>query len=167
MSKVAIRNGLLPGDLGYVAFLHGLVYSRECNYGLGFEGYVLKGLGEFALEYDPARDRVWVCEAGGRMVGFLLGMEREPAVAQLRYFILLPEYRGLGVGGQLMDQFMGWLRAGGYRRAYLWTTHEQETATALYLRHGFRLTEEKESAGFGKLLRERRYDWVSEDAADF
>jgi DNA-binding MarR family transcriptional regulator/GNAT superfamily N-acetyltransferase len=163
--EVTIRTQLLPGDLGLVAYLHGLIYTRENEFGLGFEGYVLKGLGEFVLGYDPVKDRVWVCEADGRMVGFLLGMRREEGVAQLRYFILLPEYRGAGLGKRLMALFMEWLRASGYRRAFLWTTHEQETATALYLRHGFRLTEEKETAGFGKMLAERRYDW-SEDAAD-
>jgi GNAT superfamily N-acetyltransferase len=163
MSGISIRTELLPGDLGYVAYLHGRIYTQENEYGLGFEGYVLKGLGEFALGYDPAKDRVWVCESGGRMVGFLLGMRREEAAAQLRYFILLPEYRGGGIGKQLMQRFMDWLRECGYRRAFLWTTHEQEAAAALYLRHGFRLTAEKESAAFGKPLRERRYDWVADD----
>jgi DNA-binding MarR family transcriptional regulator/GNAT superfamily N-acetyltransferase len=157
--EVTIRTRLMPGDAGYVAYLHGLIYTQENDFGLGFEGYVLKGLGEFAVDYDPAKDRVWVCEAGGRMVGFMLGMRREEGVAQLRYFILLPEYRGVGLGKRLMGMFMEWLRECGYRRAYLWTTHEQETAAALYLRHGFRLTEEKETAGFGKAVRERRYDW--------
>jgi peptidyl-dipeptidase Dcp len=166
MPEVTIRTELQPGDLGFVAYLHGQIYTAENEFGLGFEGYVLKGLGEFALGYDPAKDRVWVCEDGGRMVGFLLGMRRDASVAQLRYFILSPEYRGLGLGKRLMTQFMEWLRESGYRQAYLWTTHEQETATALYLRHGFRLTEEKDSTDFGKGLVERRYDWRSEDAAD-
>jgi len=156
---VTIRTTLLPGDLGYVAYLHGLIYTAENDFGLGFEGYVLKGLGEFALGYDPGKDRVWVCEDGGRMVGFLLGMKREEGVAQLRYFILLPEYRGCGLGKRLMGLFMEWLNESGYRKAYLWTTHEQGTAAALYLRYGFRLTEERETAGFGKVLVERRFDF--------
>lgn len=160
--SVTIRTRLLPGDLGYVAYLHGKVYTAENDFGLGFEGYVLKGLSEFALGYDPGKDRVWVCEDGGRIVGFLLGLKRSAGVAQLRYFILLPEYRGIGLGKRLMVLFMEWLREVGYGKAYLWTTHEQETAAALYLRHGFRLTEEKETAGFGKVLVERRYDWPGE-----
>ncbi|GGB21236.1 GNAT family N-acetyltransferase [Puia dinghuensis] len=157
MNEIIIRTELLPGDLGLVAHLHGQVYTQEYGYGLGFEGYVLEGLGEFALRYDPAKDRVWVCEHQGRMIGFLLGMHRDK-VAQLRYFILLPEYRGSGLGKRLMQLFMDWLRACGYNKAYLWTTNELETAAALYERHGFRLTEEKESAAFNKVLIERRYD---------
>lgn len=96
MNEITIRTELLPGDLGLVAYLHGQVYARENGYGLGFEGYVLEGLGEFALRYDPAKDRVWICEHQGRIIGFLLGMHRD-RVAQLRYFILLPEYRAPGL----------------------------------------------------------------------
>jgi ribosomal protein S18 acetylase RimI-like enzyme len=166
-AAVTIRTELLPGDLGSVAYLHGRLYAWENAYGLGFEGYVLKGLGEFALGYDPEKDRVWICEAEGRMVGFLLGMRRETRVAQLRYFILSPECRGSGLGKRLMQLFMDWLHTSGYHQAYLWTTNEQETATALYRRHGFRLTEEKPSTGFGKELVEQRYDWTLEDAGHF
>lgn len=45
----------------------------------------------------------------------------------------------------------------GYLKAFLWTTHELTTAARLYGSAGFRLTEEKESTAFGKLVRERRY----------
>jgi ribosomal protein S18 acetylase RimI-like enzyme len=162
MSEVTIRTELRPGDLGYVAYLHGLLYTAENAFGLGFEGYVLKGLGEFALGYDPAKDRVGVCEDAGKIVGFLLGVFRGEGVAQLRYFILMPEYRGTGLGKKLMELFMDWVRECGYQQVFLWTTHEQETATALYRRHGFQLTEEKMTSGFGKVLRERRFDWWSE-----
>lgn len=154
---VRIRTALKPGDLGYIAYLHGRVYDREHQYGLGFESYVLGGLGEFGHRYDPDKDRVWVCEDGQEMVGFLVGVHREDAV-QLRYFILLPEYRGLGIGKQLMDKFMEFVRERGYRRAYLWTTNEQQAAIALYTRYGFVLTEEKQSAAFDKPLVELKYE---------
>lgn len=156
---VTIRTKLEPGDLGYIAYLHGRVYARENRFGLGFESYVLEGLGEFGSRYDPGKDRVWICEDGKEIVGFLVGVGRENAV-QLRYFILLPEYRGAGLGKRLMDLFMGYVRERGYARAYLWTTHEQQAAISLYTRYGFRLTEEKESMAFGKPLIERKYEWV-------
>ena len=156
-TDISIRTRLLPGDLGYAAWLHGRVYTEEYKYGLGFEGYVLEGLGEFAHHYDPAKDRVWICEHGQKIVGFLLGFHRGDSL-QLRYFILLPEYRGLGLGKRMMDLFVGFMKEAGYRKSYLWTTDELQAAAALYTRHGFRLTEEKVSGSFGKRLIERRYD---------
>lgn len=155
--KINIRTDLRPGDLGYVACLHGRIYNEECGYGRGFESYVLEGLAAFLREYDPSRDRVWVCEDGSQIVGFLSGVHRDHAI-QLRYFILLPEYRGFGLGKKLMQSFTAYMKEIKCSRAYLWTTREQETAIALYERFGFRLREEVPSESFDKVLVEQRYD---------
>jgi len=158
VDDIRVRNDLQPGDLGYVIHMHGQLYGIEYNYGVAFEMYVARGLAEFYRQYDPAKDRVWICEHGDRIVGFLLLMHREENAAQLRYFLLDPEYRGIGLGKRLMDRYMDFLRECGYKSSYLWTTHEQEAAAALYKRYGFVLTEEKESTAFGKRLKEQRYD---------
>ncbi|HEV2355086.1 MAG TPA: GNAT family N-acetyltransferase [Puia sp.] len=160
---MTVRTELRPGDLGYVMRRHGILYAREYGYGIAFEAYVGEGLAEFYRNYDCEADRVWVCEDGKRIVGFLLLMHRGKGVAQLRYFYLEPEYRGLGLGNTLMQQFMDFMASRNYRRAYLWTTHELVAAASLYARHGFRLTEEKESLAFGKPLLEQRYDWLNGD----
>jgi ribosomal protein S18 acetylase RimI-like enzyme len=162
LNDILIRTELLPGDLGYIAYLHGSVYPEECGYGLNFEGYVLESLGEFAHQYDPAKDRVWVCEHHQKIIGFLAGVHRGESV-QLRYFIFLPEYRGIGLGKKLMDLFMEYMHEQGIKKAYLWTTNEQHTATALYARYGFKLAEEKSSTAFDKPLVEQRYDLVMND----
>jgi GNAT superfamily N-acetyltransferase len=161
LEDITIRTQLKPGDIGYVTYLHGALYGSEYGYGIGFEAYVAAGLGEFYQAYDPATDRAWVCEHEGRMVGFLLLMHRGSQAAQLRYFLVRPEYRGIGLGKRLMELFMEFLVQCNYRSAYLWTVDELPAAAALYRRHGFRLTEEKPSAPFfGKPLREQRYDLV-------
>ncbi|OUJ70376.1 GNAT family N-acetyltransferase [Hymenobacter crusticola] len=157
LPDVRIRRELRPGDLGYIAHLHGQLYARECGYGLHFEGYVLAGLQEFAEQYDPAKDAVWICEHDDKMVGFLLGFHRVDAL-QLRYFIFQPDYRGLGLGKKLMQEFLAFMHKKQYHRAYLWTTQEQTAAIALYTRFGFQLTEEKNSVAFDKELVEQRYD---------
>jgi GNAT superfamily N-acetyltransferase len=141
----------------YVIHRHGALYTREYGFGMQFETYAAKGLCEFMDRYDPATNRVWVCEHEGRMVGFLLLMNRGEA-AQLRYFLIEPEYRGMGLGSRLMALFMEFLKACNYRAAYLWTTHELAAASHLYTRAGFVLTEEKPSTAFGKPLTELRYD---------
>lgn len=166
LNDISIRTELRHGDMGYVIYLHGLLYGREYNFGVQFETYVAEGLCEFYEGYDPKRNRVWVCEHKRsspadreKMVGFLLLMDRGKA-AQLRYFIIAPEYRGIGLGKKLMTLYMDFLRECGYKSSYLWTTHELHAAIALYKKFGFTLTEEKESTTFGKLLTEQRYDLV-------
>jgi GNAT superfamily N-acetyltransferase len=163
LNDVTIRTDLRPGDLGYVVYRHGVLYSREYDYGLSFEMYVAEGIAEFYRNYDSERDRVWVCEHGEAIVGFLLLMHRDRAVAQLRYFYLEPEYRGVGLGKRLMELYMEFLVNRNYRTSYLWTTNELNAAASLYVRHGFLLTEEKESTIFGKPLLEQRYDLMIGD----
>ena len=159
LDQISIHTELRPGDIGYVTHMHGRLYHREYGYGVPFESYVAKGLCEFYEKYNPERNRVWVCEDNDRMIGFLLLMDRGLA-AQLRYFLIEPEYRGIGLGSKLMSLYMDFLRERGYKESYLWTTHELDTAAFLYKRLGFKLTEEKESTAFGKSLREQRYDLI-------
>jgi ribosomal protein S18 acetylase RimI-like enzyme len=170
LASVTIRTELKPGDIGCVTYLHGKLYSKEYNYGIEFESYVAAGLHEFQKQYDPERSRVWVCEDStslnpgshldrNRIVGFLLLMDRGDA-AQLRYFILLPEYRGTGLGNRLMTLYVEFLKQCGYKSSYLWTTDELPAAAHLYMKFGFKLVEEKPSTAFGKPLKEQRYDLI-------
>jgi len=157
LSDIQIRNTLLPGDLGYIAYIHGDLYAKECGYGLHFETYVLDGLKDFARAYDGNKDKVWMCEHNGRIIGCLVAQHRGDEV-QLRYFIFLPQYRGIGLGKYLMQEFVRFMQEKGFSHAYLWTTTEQQAAIALYTRFGFVLTEEKPSNSFGKPIVEQRYD---------
>jgi GNAT superfamily N-acetyltransferase len=160
LNDIHIRTELRPGDIGYVTYLHGHLYKKEYGYGIEFEAYVALGLHEFYKQYSPENNRVWVCEHGDKIIGFMLLMNRGKA-AQLRYFILEPEYRGIGLGKKLMELYMRFLKDCKYESSYLWTTHELYAAASLYTRHGFKLTEEKPSNSFGKPLKEHRYDWVA------
>jgi peptidyl-dipeptidase Dcp len=157
LPDITLRNTLRPGDLGLIASMHGDIYARECGYGLNFEAYVLKGLGEFAQQYDPEKDKLWLCEHENRVVGCLVAQHRADAV-QLRYFIFLPEYRGIGLGKRLMGEFVEFMVSTGCGHAYLWTTEEQQPAVALYERFGFVLTEQKQSDAFDKALTELKYE---------
>ena len=160
LNDILIRSDIRPGDLGFVMFRHGKLYNEEYNYGITFETYVGAGLYEFYKNYNPELDRVWICEHENKIVGFLLLMHRENHTAQLRYFYIEPSYRGIGLGNKLMQLFINFLKEKNYKFAYLWTTHELVNAASLYKKYGFRLTEEKQSSDFGKLLTEQRYDLV-------
>ena len=160
INHITIRTDFRSGDIGYITYLHGILYKQEYDYGIEFESYVAAGLSEFYENYDPDRNRVWVCEHDSQIIGFLLLMDRGEA-AQLRYFLIRPEYRGIGLGNKLMALYMEFFYKCDYKSSYLWTTQELDTAAYLYLKHGFKLTEEKQSTAFGKPVVERKYELVA------
>lgn len=157
-ASLAVREHLQPGDIGEIARLHGVLYAEERAHGIAFEAYVAEGLAEFWHQLDEARDRIWICEDAGRIVGTLFLMHRGEE-AQLRYFLVLPAYRGTGLGKDLMTRYMQGLEECGYRHSFLWTTNELDAARSLYTRHGFVLTEEEASTRFGRPLVEQKYEW--------
>lgn len=165
LSEISIRNTLQSGDIGYVIHLHGLLYQQEYGYGLSFESYVATGLSEFCDHYDPTRNRVWVCEHLGKIIGFMLLIDRGTS-AQLRYFIIAPPYRGIGLGKKLMELYIGFMKSANYKSSYLLTMKELVTATTLYEKYGFKLTKESESISFGKPVTLLRYE-LNNDAGKY
>jgi N-acetylglutamate synthase-like GNAT family acetyltransferase len=157
---ILIRTELVPGDLGYVIYMHGQLYRKEYNYGLHFESYVAAGLHELYESMDSSRSRAWVCEQNGKIVGFLALMDRGDQ-AQLRYFILDPVVRGAGLGRKLMELYTEYLKSAGFKKSFLLTTKELPAAAHLYMAHGFRLTEEHPAhKPFDKDVIEQRYELV-------
>ena len=157
LQDIIIRTDIHPGDLGHIIYLHGVLYANEFKYGVSFESIVAGGLHEFYSTYNPRVERIWIAEHNNETVGCLLLKNRNTS-AQLRYFLVRHEYRGIGLGNKLMQLFMEFTKKCRYGWVYLWTTHELITAARLYRKFGFKLTEEKASADFGKPLTEQRYD---------
>jgi ribosomal protein S18 acetylase RimI-like enzyme len=164
LEDIAIRTDPHARDMGRVIQLHGSLYQQEYGYGLAFESYVSAGLYEFLQHYDPDRSRLWLCEHAGSLVGCLCLMDRGES-AQLRFFLIHPRCRGLGLGRLLLDECFAFMQARGYRSAYLWTTHELTAAAHLYADYGFQIAEEKASTSFGKTVVEQKYvkvlDWTT------
>lgn len=158
LADIRIRTELRPGDIGYIIYRHGALYQLEYQYGIEFESYVAAGMNEFYGQYDPRLDRAWICEHNDTIIGFLLLMHRSGNAAQLRYFLIEPAYRGIGLGNKLMKLFIDFYHSCNYTSSYLWTTSELDAAASLYKRYGYYLTEEKDSSAFGKKVREQRYE---------
>src|SRR5688500_13735635 len=98
-----IRTHLLPGDIGSIVHLHGILYAREYNFDYTFEAYVAGPLAAFALEPSD-RQRIWIAEHEDRIVGCVAIVEAEPDVAQLRWFLVDPVVRGMGLGRRLLEE---------------------------------------------------------------
>lgn len=160
--QLTIRTDIRPGDLGMITYLHGKLYSEEYHYNSNFEKYVATGLQEFLNNFNDQKDRLWIVEAQGQIVGSIVIMGRSGKVAQLRYFILLPAYRGIGLGKKLMQLAMDFCKATGYTSVYLWTANELHTAAHLYRKFGFQRTQQVSASHWGKDVMEDCYDTVIE-----
>lgn len=156
LNDITIRTELREGDIGTIVNRHGVLYNEEYGWGIGFESYVAAGLHEFYKEFDPAKDHIWICEHEGKFAGCTLVKSRGDT-AQLRYFLIEPEYRGIGLGGKLFSLMMDFVRSCGYKSAYLWTTSELLAGAHLYQKFGFKISEEKPGDSFGKPVIEQKY----------
>jgi DNA-binding MarR family transcriptional regulator/N-acetylglutamate synthase-like GNAT family acetyltransferase len=157
-SDIHIRYNLQPGDVGYLIYLHGYLYARESGYNLEFEAYVCKTFYEFLPAYNPAKDRMFLATVNNQIVGSVAILGSSRHLAQLRWFLIHPDYRGKGLGKKLLQEAIDFCREKRYQKVYLMTTSMQETAIALYKNAGFRKTGEKHLQLWGQQLYEQRYD---------
>lgn len=156
-ADIRVRNILKPGDLGYLTYLHGILYAAEYGWDHTFEAYVAGPLAKFAQNYGP-RERIWVVEQGGRVAGSLAVVEASRDEAQLRWLLLHPDLRGRGIGRGLLREAIDFGREQGYTLLFLWTVSMLAVALHLYEAAGFRLTEEKTHELWGTVLTEQRYE---------
>jgi len=153
-----IRTNIKSGDIGYVISLHGILYAREYDLDYTFEGYVAAGLGEFAKSYDERKDRLWLAETDGRIVGSIAIAGLIEKTAQLRWFLVHPEARGNGLGRKLLCEALEFCREREFRSVFLWTISDLKAASHLYRQMRFRRTEQKTHEIWGGLRTEERYD---------
>jgi GNAT superfamily N-acetyltransferase len=155
---ISLRNTLKPGDIGRLTWLHGTIYAEEYSYDKTFEAYVAEGLAKFVKEYDPYRDRIWVAEDEGILVGVVAIASQPGNEAQLRWYLVVPEYRGQGLGKILIGEAIKFCRETGVSRIFLWTASELSAAHHLYISFGFEKTEEKNHFIWSKNVCEEKWE---------
>ncbi|WP_444930969.1 GNAT family N-acetyltransferase [Microbulbifer sp. SSSA002] len=156
MSEVIIRSELKPGDIGYITYLHGKLYSEEFGYNFTFEAYVGEPLSQFAKR-ENSRERLWVVEYKGQITGCIAICEVSESVAQLRWFLIEPKLRGMGVGKRLIDDALSFVKEKSYSKVDLWTVKGLEAARKIYLNNGFSLAEEVIHNTWGSERTEQKY----------
>jgi ribosomal protein S18 acetylase RimI-like enzyme len=153
-----IRTGLEPGDIGYIIYLHGVLYAREYELDQTFEGDVAIRMGEFAKTYDARRDYFAVAVLDGKIVGSIVINGLSDETAQLRWFLVHPDARGRGLGRQLMEGALAFCREKGYKKVTLWTISELKAAAHLYRQAGFTVTREETHEIWGAPRTEQEYE---------
>jgi DNA-binding MarR family transcriptional regulator/GNAT superfamily N-acetyltransferase len=138
-----------PGDMGWVVHRHGVLYAEEYGWDERFEALVADIAARFIADHDPKRERCWLAEVEGEVVGSVFLVKKSDKVGQLRLLLVEPKARGLGIGKRLVDETVRFARQAGYKRIVLWTNSILLSARRLYERAGFRLVRQEPEESFG------------------
>jgi len=157
--QIHIRNTLEPGDLGYLIALHGVLYKKEYGFDSTFETYVAIPMAEFARRNDPG-EKIWIVEKDALIHGSAGVVKYSDDTAQLRWMLLHPGIRGVGIGNRLMEETIAFAREYRYKRMILWTVDLLKAAAHLYRKYGFSITEEKRHRIWGVELNEQTYERI-------
>lgn len=141
-----------PGDLGWIICQQARLYTKEYGWDWTFEALVAEIVGQFVKAFDPDKEKCWVAEREGEIIGSVFLMKQDGETAKLRMLYVESSARGLGLGRRLVEECIRFAQAKGYRRMELWTNDVLVAARKIYQATGFKLIEETPHHSFGKDL---------------
>jgi DNA-binding MarR family transcriptional regulator/GNAT superfamily N-acetyltransferase len=137
------------GDMGWIIHRQGILYNEEYGWDEHYEALAGEICARFIKNEDPKRERCWVAERDGEIVGAVFCVARSKTVAQLRLLYVEPSARGLGIGSRLVEECIRFAQRAGYRKMMLWTNDVLRSARKIYEAKGFKLVEEEKHHSFG------------------
>ena len=135
---ISVRDELRAGDLGSIVALHGKCYEALPGFDLAFEAYVAQTVAEYILDAG-AKERIWIAERDGRLVGCTAIVLRDEDRGQLRWVLVDQSARGLGLGKRLVNNALQFCRDNGCKEVFLETTDGLPESQALYDALGFEI----------------------------
>lgn len=146
-------------DISYVIDRQLSLYESERQFTTEiWKKYLTQGVISLIENFNPDKDCMLILECDGNASGCIAITHTEESIAQLRYFFLEPELRGLGAGKNLLDTALNFCREKKYSHVFLWTVSAQESARKLYKNAGFNITETSKNESWGSLVLEEKWD---------
>jgi DNA-binding MarR family transcriptional regulator/N-acetylglutamate synthase-like GNAT family acetyltransferase len=130
-SALVIRTEYTLQDINQIIERHQALYAQEQGFDLSFRDYVTT---TFAADIE----RIWIAEKNGQFAGCVGLVKIDDKTAQLRWLLLEPEVRRLGLGKQLVQHVIDFCKEKEYKQVVLSTVSKLHSARNLYRKLGFR-----------------------------
>lgn len=132
----------LPGEVSHTVMRQAMLLHEEQGWGAGFEALLNQVAHDFLSGFKPDREKAWMAEYGGEVVGSIYLAEKEPGMAQLRMLYVEPHVRGMGIGRELLNAAVAYAVEKQYLSVRIWTNSSLVAARAMYEKAGFVMIEE-------------------------
>ncbi len=153
-ATIRVRHDKRIGDDALIVDLHRLGYAvHGPRFSDSFAQFVGETLEEAGLDHAD-KSRVWFVETPAMVLGCAALVDRGDK-AQLRWVVVRPEARGLGLGRKLVALALEYARSEGYGAVYLETTDGLDESMGLYEALGFQTVTDEPSElwhGTGRLI---------------
>ncbi len=133
-TRVAVES-----DVPRCAELLGILFSQEHEFAPDAEA---QSRGVSMIINNPALGRIFVAEVDGVIQGmvmllFTVSTFLGKKVALLEDMVVVPEWRGMGLGSRLIDHAVEFTRREGFGRITLLTDRDNDPAQLFYSSKGF------------------------------
>jgi GNAT superfamily N-acetyltransferase len=126
------------GDANRILVLMREVFIDELGWDRAFIIDAAYSLKEMLEQNKPGRDFFQVCRAEKKIVGVLFVLDVGGGTAFIRWLVVRKDFRGRGLGRELLDRALDFSGRAGFHRVRLVTVFELSWAREFYLRAGFR-----------------------------
>jgi GNAT superfamily N-acetyltransferase len=151
-----IRDYIKVTDLSQICHFHATYYYECFGWDEEFEAYVADALSEFVLRKN-SREKIWIADTDGQVKGAIALVMADDETAQLRWYYVVLEMRGQGLGKELMARLIQFAKEMNYKKIILWTEASLKEGIEIYRRNGFVKSEELIHHRWGQMIKEEKY----------
>ncbi|KIU11078.1 hypothetical protein SC09_Contig25orf01033 [Bacillus subtilis] len=124
-SEISIRDYFLSEDLQLLIEKQRQFYAEAHGWDDTFLAYLQE-------TFDAKIEKIWIAESGGKFAGSFGLVKHDEKTVQLRWFLVDADFRGRGLGTQLLEHLVAYCQDMKFDQIFLWTVSTMAEARPLY-----------------------------------